>query len=52
MQPLIRRNVSSGINDLYIEISEYVQTDNSITDDDAYLIYKELRNDGIIWIDA
>ena len=33
-------------------ISEYVQTDNSITDEDAYLIYKELRNDGIIWIDA
>lgn len=52
LQPLIRRKVSSGINDLYIEISEYVQTDNSITDDDAYLIYKELRNDGIIWIDA
>ena len=52
MQPLIRRNISSDINDLYIEISEYVQTDNSITDDDAYLIYKELRNDGIIWIDA
>lgn len=52
LQPLIRRKVSSGINDLYIEISEYLQTDNSITDDDAYLIYKELRNDGIIWIDA
>lgn len=52
LQPLIRRKVLSGINDLYIEISEYVQTDSSITDEDAYLVYKELRNDGIIWVDA
>lgn len=52
LQPLIRRKVLSGFSNLYIEISEYIQPDNSITDDDAYLIYKELRDDGIIWLDA
>ncbi len=52
LQPLIRRRVLREFNDLYIEISEYIQPDNTITDEDAYLIYKELREDGIIWIDA
>lgn len=52
LQPLIRRKVLSGFRNLYIEISEYIQPDNSITDEDAYLIYKELRDDGIIWLDA
>lgn len=52
LQPLIRRKVLSGFRDLYIEISEYIQPDNLITDEDAYLIYKELRDDGIIWLDA
>lgn len=52
LQPLIRRKISSDFRNLYIEISEYIQPDNSITDEDAYLIYKELRDDGIIWLDA
>lgn len=52
LQPLIRRKILSGFSNLYIEISEYIQPDNSITDEDAYLIYKELRDDGIIWLDA
>jgi hypothetical protein len=52
LQPLIRRRVLRGFKDLYIEISEYIQPDNTITDEDAYLIYKELRDDGIIWLDA
>lgn len=52
LQPLIRRRVLRGFGDLYIEISEYIQPDNTITDEDAYLIYKELREDGIIWLDA
>jgi hypothetical protein len=52
LQPLIRRRVLLGFKDLYIEISEYIQPDNTITDEEAYLIYKELRDDGIIWLDA
>lgn len=52
LQPLIRRKVLSGFRNLYIEISGYIKPDNSITDEDAYLIYKELRDDGIIWLDA
>lgn len=50
LQPLFRREIKN--KDLYIEISEYVESDISITDEDAYLIYKELRDDGIIWLDA
>lgn len=52
LQPLLRRRILSGTKDLYIEISEYLPPDNSITDEDAYYIYKELRGDGIIWLDA
>ncbi len=52
LQPLIRRKILEGKNDLYIEISEYLKHDNTITDEDAYLVYKELREDGIIWLDA
>lgn len=50
LQPLLRRKIRN--KDLYIEISEYVERDTSITDEDAYSIYKELRDDGIIWLDA
>ena len=50
LQPLLRRKIKN--KDLYIEIAEYVERDTSITDEDAYSIYKELRDDGIIWLDA
>ena len=52
LQPLVRRRVYRGYKDLYVEIAEYIKTDNEITDEDAYAIYKELREDGIIWLDA
>lgn len=50
LQPLLRRKIKN--KDLYIEIADYIEVDKSITDEDAYLIYKELRDDGIIWLDA
>ncbi len=52
LQPLVRRRVYSGFKDLYVEIAEYIKPDNEITDEDAYSIYKELRDDGIVWLDA
>lgn len=52
LQPLVRRRVYNSFKDIYIEIAEYIKTDNEITDEDAYAIYKELRKDGIIWFDA
>ena len=52
LQPLVRRRVYNSFKDIYIEIAEYIKTDNEITDEDAYAIYKELREDGIIWLDA
>lgn len=51
LQPLIRRNISSDYSSLYIEISEYLKPDGSITKEDVYSIYKELRDNGIIWAD-
>ena len=52
LQPLLRRQILKGSRELYIEIAEYIESDIEITDEDAYLIYKELREDGIIWLDA
>lgn len=52
LQPLIRRKIQTKPKDIYIEITEYLEKDDKITDIDAYNIYKELRNDGIIWVDA
>lgn len=52
LQSLVRRRVYRGFRDLYVEIAEYIKPDDEITDEDAYLIYKELRDDGIIWLDA
>ena len=58
LQPLIRRKILPQKSnpyhdeDLIIEIQEYIKPDKSITDDDVYLVYKELREDGIIWVDA
>ena len=52
LQPLIRRPISTCQKGIYIEIAEYTESDKSITDEDVYQIYKELRDDGIIWLDA
>lgn len=51
LQPLIRKLISSDYSPIYIEISEYLEPDESITDEDVYSIYKELRDDGIVWTD-
>lgn len=51
LQPLIRKMISSDYSPIYIEISEYLEPDESITDEDVYSIYKELRDDGIVWTD-
>lgn len=53
LQPLLRRRVDTGNGNLYIEISEYIKRDNlDLEEKEIYQIYKELRNDGIIWVDA
>ncbi len=46
LYPLLRRK----IGDLYIEVSDFVDTKN-ITDDDVYMIFKELMDSGIVWVD-
>lgn len=53
LQPLLRRWVDTGDGNLYIEISEYIkQNDIDLEEDEIYQVYKELRNDGIIWADV
>jgi len=49
LQPLIRREILKG--QLYIEISEYLDSGRRITEEDVYLVFKELRDDGILWFD-
>ena len=54
LKPLYRQNISSldGKKTLFcIEITEYVDT-NDITDDDVYQVYKELREQGLVWTDC
>lgn len=53
LQPLLRRWVDTGNGNLYIEISEYIKRDDlDLEEDEIYQVYKELRNDRIIWADA
>ena len=52
LQPLIREEIKT-LNDEFLcclEINEEVDTKN-ITDNDVYLVYQELRKQGIIWTD-
>ena len=57
LQPILRRPISNldrTENLFYIEITQRVLNANEIeiTENDAYKIYKELRDDGIVWVDA
>ena len=57
LQPILRRPISNldrTKNLFYIEITQRVLNSNEteITEDDVYEVYKELRNDGIVWVDA
>ena len=52
LQPLRREEIKSLDNKFMfcLEINEEVDTKNN-TDEDVYRIYKELRNQGIVWTD-
>lgn len=53
LRPLLREKVNSVFAGtlFYIEITEKVETGN-ITYEDAYQVYKELRDEGLVWIDC
>lgn len=54
LQPLIRTNLGETANEQFacIEITEKVDTDISMDSEEVlYQIYKDLRDDGIIWTD-
>lgn len=54
LKPLFRKEIKSEINKevlLCMEITEKVDTKN-ITRDDLYKVYKELREEGYVWLDA
>lgn len=53
LRPLLRENIKS-LKDgtlFFIEITEKVKTEN-ITYEDVYQIYKELRDEGLVWVDC
>ncbi len=45
IQPFIRYNLEF----IYVEVMELVKTSDNLTKEDVYLIYKELRETGIVW---
>ena len=54
LQPLTRTNLLDKADNpkACVEIQERVEPCGNITEDEIYAIYKELRDDGIIWTDA
>ena len=51
LKPLYRTSIETNYRYFCIEITEKVDTEN-ITDEDVYQVYKQLRDDGILWDDA
>ncbi len=47
LKPLLRRSFDG----IYIEVTDLVDT-NNITDDDVYMVFKEMMDSGIVWVDA
>ena len=52
LQPLIRVDVYEFIYPVIIEVKELVDTESFISEEELYNVYKELRDDGIVWGDA
>ena len=58
LQPLIRPNISRllsskvSIYTTMIDVSERVDTESEISEEDLYLVYKELRDCNILWTDV
>lgn len=48
LKPFMRKEI---IEDNFLEVYKYVDTNVQITEEDVYTVYKELREDGIIWLD-
>lgn len=52
LKPIIRKNLSLiSSEQIVIEVSEKVDTNVNLTDEQLYQFYKKLRMDGIIWTD-
>ncbi|MBR6253551.1 MAG: hypothetical protein IKR04_06940 [Clostridia bacterium] len=50
IQPLVRR--TDILEDRYVEITERCEPQSKVKFDDLYKVYKELRDDGLVWTDA
>ena len=51
LKPLYRTKIETSCRNFCVEITEKVDTE-SINDEDVYQVYKQLREDGILWDDA
>jgi hypothetical protein len=51
ISPLMRKELSSNGESCFIEVTEKVDTDIKVTEEELYELYKNLRNLGLIWTD-
>ena len=45
--PYFKGNIGSD----FIEINDYINSIDSITNEDVYTVYKDIRDEGLIWLD-
>lgn len=50
--PLIRKNLSNDDCKCFIEVTEKVQGNIKVTDEELYELYKKLRDLGLVWTDV
>ncbi len=52
LQPVLRNYIGyKDTDNCYVELMEYVNISDSITEGELYTLYKNLREEGIIWTD-
>ena len=52
VRPLLRREISNDDFGFFIEVTEKVDTNSFVSDDEMYDLYKKIRNLGLIWVDT
>lgn len=51
IKPLIRKTINFDDTECFIEVMERVDTDLKVTNEELYILYKKLRDIGVIWTD-
>ena len=51
ISPLLRKELNVGNDSCFVEVTERVDTDRSIYDEEFYQLYKNIRDLGLVWSD-